>query len=67
MSLTKKPKPSSKAARLTRGRKAWEKVSAVEGVALSKEAQEMFEEFDRLGLPRVERRERIIKKYTRPK
>ncbi|MCP3477466.1 hypothetical protein NLM33_45740 [Bradyrhizobium sp. CCGUVB1N3] len=64
---TKKPKPSSKPAGFTVGRKAWAKISAVEGIEPSKEAEAMVAEFDRLGLSPIERRARIIKKYSRAK
>ncbi len=48
---------------MTIGRAVWERISAVEGVHLSKEAKQMAEESDRLGLPADERRSRIIAKY----
>jgi hypothetical protein len=49
------------------GRKAFAKISAVEGLQLSEEAKKMFEEFDRLGLSAEERRQRVIDRHTRPK
>ncbi|MDD1532717.1 hypothetical protein C7U89_01490 [Bradyrhizobium sp. WBOS4] len=61
---TRKPKPTKNAAGFVLGRKAWAKISAVEGIVLSKESEERLAEFDRLGLSPAERRERIIKKYT---
>jgi hypothetical protein len=60
-----KPAAAEKVSRgLTLGRAAWRKICAVEGIALSKEAEQMFEEFDRLGLSAEERRRRIIAKHT---
>jgi hypothetical protein len=61
------PKTSQKPASFVLGRKTWTKISAVEGIELSKEAKAMFAEFDRLGLSPAERREQIIKKYSRAK
>ena len=62
-----KPKPLKKSAGFNLGRKTWAKISAIEGVKLSKESEAMFAELDRLGLSPAERRERIIRKYTKPK
>ena len=59
------PAPAEPVARgVTIGRAAWRKICAVEGIALSKEAEQMFEEFDRLGLSPEERRRRIIAKHA---
>jgi hypothetical protein len=60
-------KPSSKSTGLTLGRKAWAKISAVEGIRPSKEAEAAFAEAEHLGLSPAERRERILNKYARPK
>lgn len=67
MCPTQKPKPSRKPAGFVLGRKRLAKIAAVEGIELNKEAEAMFAEFDRLGLSPTERRERIIKKYSRTK
>lgn len=49
----------------TIGRRGFAKISAVEGVVLSREAEADFHEFDRQGLSMAERREALLRKYGR--
>jgi type II restriction/modification system DNA methylase subunit YeeA len=48
------------------GRQAFAKISEVEGIRLSKEAEQAFEEFDAQGLSPDERRRAIIGRFKRP-
>ena len=45
------------------GRRAFEKISAVEGIRLSPEMKRDFSEFDRKGLSADARRKAIARKY----
>jgi len=47
------------------GRKAMEKISAVEGIVFSDEMKRQFAEFDRMGLSHDERERAILKKYEK--
>jgi len=47
------------------GRERFAKISAVEGIVLSKEARELFEDFDRRGLTPEQRRKEIIARHKR--
>jgi hypothetical protein len=49
----------------TLGRESFAKISAVEGIRLSREMQRDFQEFDRRGLSAEERRRAIMNKYGR--
>ena len=49
----------------TIGRDAFAKISAVEGIYLTKEMQEDFQVFEQKGLSPKDRREVISKKYAR--
>ena len=49
----------------TIGRNAFAKISAVEGIYLTKEMHEDFNAFDQSGLPHSDRREAIFNKYAR--
>lgn len=49
---------------VTLGHGAWTKISAVEGIRLSPEAQARAKVFDRQGLSAAERRAAIIKAHT---
>ena len=56
--------PSKAAAKTFKiGRRAFDKISAVEGIRLSPEMAKDFGEFDRRGLSAVERRKAIARKY----
>ena len=48
------------------GRAAFAKISAVEGVALTRDAQKMFADFDRQNLPADKRRAAIVAKHGAP-
>jgi len=52
-------------ARLTVGRARFAKISAVEGIHLTKEMKDRFAEFDRRQLSPEARRKAIIKRYER--
>jgi hypothetical protein len=45
------------------GREAFATISAVEGIALSEEAHQMFADFDARGVPHDERRRAIIERF----
>jgi hypothetical protein len=47
------------------GRNAFAKISAVEGIHLTKEMQKDFQVFEQKGLSAKDRREAISKKYAR--
>ena len=47
------------------GRRAFAKISAVEGIRLSEEATEDFREFERKGLSPQDRRQVIARKYAK--
>jgi len=47
------------------GRERFAKISAVEGVVLSREAIELFEDFDRRKLSPEERRKELIVRHKR--
>jgi hypothetical protein len=47
------------------GRAVGEKISAVEGIALSPAARRRADEFDRLGLSPAERRRAIVRAYRK--
>lgn len=47
------------------GSKAFGKVSAIEGIALTREMEREFQSLDRQNLPPAERRRRLIAKYSR--
>jgi hypothetical protein len=49
----------------TIGRNAFGKISAVEGISLTKEMQKDFQTFEQKGFSPKSRREAISKKYTR--
>jgi hypothetical protein len=49
----------------TLGRTAFEKISAVEGVHLSKTVKDEFQKFDKKGLSPDERRRAITSKYAK--
>ena len=49
----------------TIGRDGFDKISAVEGLKLSRTSRQMFKEFDRKGLTAEERRRAIIEKHTK--
>jgi hypothetical protein len=49
----------------TVGRRAFAKISAVEGIHLSESADEDFREFERKGLSPQARREAISRKYAK--
>lgn len=49
----------------TVGRRGFAKISAVEGITLSREVEETFREFDRQGLSLDERRKALLRKYGR--
>lgn len=53
-------------ASFTIGRDGFEKISAVEGIKLSRTSRQMFKEFDRKELSAEERRRAIIEKHTKP-
>jgi hypothetical protein len=48
----------------TIGRTGFAKISAVEGIKLSPEAEQDFQEFDRRGLSAAERRRALARKYA---
>lgn len=50
--------------RFTLGRKGFAKISAVEGIRLSRELEADFHEFDRNGLSNAERRRILARKYS---
>ncbi len=60
---TKSPRPAS--GTHTIGRRGFAKISAVEGIALSRETEAVFREFDREGLSVAERRKALLRKYGR--
>ncbi len=49
----------------TIGRNAFAKISAVEGIYLTKEMDKDFQVFEQMGLSPQDRREAIAKKYAR--
>ncbi len=49
----------------TIGRRGFAKISAIEGIALSQEAEADFREFDHRGLSIEERRKALLRKYGR--
>jgi hypothetical protein len=50
---------------VTIGRRGFAKISEIEGIKLSPEAEEDFREFDRQGLSPAARRRALIRKYGR--
>lgn len=60
---TKFPRPAS--GTHTIGRRGFAKISAVEGIALSRDTEAEFQEFDRQGLSIAERRKALLRKYGR--
>ena len=62
---TKTNSPSRAHATHTIGRRGFAKISAVEGIALSRETEADFREFDRQGLSMAERRKALLRKYDR--
>ena len=58
-----KKSPISKG--FTLGRAAFEKISAVEGVRLSRSMKDEFRKFDRQGLSADERRRAMARKYAK--
>jgi hypothetical protein len=63
MSMSKSGTPITKG--FTLGRAAFEKISAVEGVRLSRKVKDEFLKFDRKGLSPDERRRAIMSKYAK--
>ncbi len=63
MVKTTKPARRRTTSAVTIGRRGFAKISAVEGIKLSPEAEEDFREFDRLGLSPAERRRALLRKY----
>lgn len=57
--------PSRTAGAHTIGRRDFAKISAVEGITLPRETEEVLREFDRQGLSRDERRRALLRKYAR--
>lgn len=53
------------ASTVTIGRRGFAKISEIEGIKLSPEAEEDFREFDRQGLSPAARRRALIRKYGR--
>jgi len=51
--------------RFALGRDSFAKISAVEGIRLTREMKQDFREFDRKGLSAAERRRAIVNKYGR--
>lgn len=47
------------------GRSAFRKISAVEGIKLSKKSEALFAEFDRTGLSAEERRRILLEKHAK--
>jgi len=47
------------------GRSAFRKISAVEGIKLSKESETLFSDFDRQGLSAEERRRVLLERHAR--
>ena len=64
MTKTKTPKRSS-GGTFTIGRERFSKISAVEGIKLSRRTDETFREFDQRGLSAEERRREITRRYGR--
>jgi len=56
-------RPKVEARRLTIGLAAFEKVSAIEGLHLTRDMKEMFRMLDRQGASAAERRAVITKRY----
>ena len=63
--MPKTTKSSPPPRSFTLGRGLFEKISAVEGIHLSRVLRADFDEFDRLGLPADERRRVLLMKYGR--
>jgi hypothetical protein len=63
MTKTVSPRRSPVAKGFKLGRRAFEKISAVEGIHLSGEMLKDFGEFDRKGLSAEARRKAIARKY----
>ena len=63
--MPKMTKPNQSPRSFTLGRGHFEKISAVEGIRLSRGLRADFEEFDRLGVPADERRRVLMMKYGR--
>jgi hypothetical protein len=55
--------PKRRSGTFTIGRTGFAKISAVEGVKLSPEAEQDFQEFDDRGLSAAERRRTLAQKY----
>ena len=65
MGKTTKPSKRQPKSTVTIGRRGFAKISAIEGMELSPEAEEDFREFDRLGLSPAARRRALLRKYGR--
>lgn len=65
--MVKASRPSKRrpTSSVTIGRRGFAKISAIEGIKLSAEAEEDFREFDRLGLSPAARRRALLRKYGR--
>ena len=58
-------KPGAGKAGFTLGRSGFGKISAVEGIRLSREMEQRFRDFDRQGLSAAERRKAIARTYAK--
>ena len=58
-------KPDAAKAGFTLGRSGFGKISAVEGIRLSREMEQRFRDFDRQGLSAAERRKAIARNFTK--
>ena len=62
---TKSKSPRHASGAHTIGRNGFAKISAVESIALSRETEAAFREFDHQGLSSAERRKALLHKYGR--
>ncbi len=62
---TKTKSPGRASGAHTVGRNGFAKISAVEGIVLSRETEAEFREFDRQELSAAERRKALLHKYGR--
>jgi hypothetical protein len=60
---TKKKTRSASTARITIGRNAFDKISAIEGMNLTPAMKRAFRELDKQGLTPAQRRKALIAKY----
>jgi hypothetical protein len=63
--MSKTGKPRAKGKRLTIGLAGFEKISAIEGIRLTRDMRGTFRRLDEQGASAAERRRVVVKKYGR--